>query len=155
MNPYPKIGSEIILTSDRDLDRSVFDCLKSIPCDRFFTRRASEHDRALYAVNADGLYEWKGTECSLSYRPKSCLAIEDSFLEMRRSLEPFWNTICQMQQQYELRTSMQFTVFLDESMLYPEMVITKNMIQDANRIGSELLITCEIDCQGDGYHGDG
>ena len=144
MNSYPMIGTEIIFTSDLDFDTAVFDDLNNIPCDRFFTRRACEHDRALYAVNPDGLYIWKGTECSLTNNPKPCLAIKDAFLDMLRSLKPHMEAICRLQQ-YNLRISIQFAVLIDKSMSYPEMVITKQMIEYANLIGAEILIFCDIE----------
>ena len=99
----------------------------------------------LYAINPDGLYIWKGTECSLTNNPKPCLAIKDAFFDMLRSYKPHLEKICQLQRQYNLRTSMQFTVLIDKSMSYPEMLITKQMMEFANLIGSEILISCEVE----------
>ena len=39
MDSYPMIGNEIVFTSDLDLDITVFDDLKNIPCDRFLRAR--------------------------------------------------------------------------------------------------------------------
>lgn len=144
----PNVACTLVLSSDQDMDLEIYDCLKSIHCDKIRTRSACEATHPMYGIDDNGqLYVWKGTELIIEFLPLSCNSLKKAMDMVIRSIEPYLEEIHQVVNKYQLHTALIFSIATDKELEYPypEMTITRKMLRYINAIGAEIQIV--IGCQ--------
>ena len=143
---FPKVGCALVLRSAQNINLEVYDCLKSIQCDKTRTRRACEGTHTLYDLDDDGrLSVWKGTEYIIEFFPSSCTSLKKAMDVVFRNTELYLAMIRQMKNRYQLRVALIFSIVMDKEneYPYPEMTITRKMMGYINAIGAEIQIVME------------
>lgn len=145
---FPKIECTLILRSDQDMNLEIYDCLKSIQCDRIRTLRACEATHPMYGIDDDGVvFVWKGTEFIMEFAPLPCNSLKKAMDEVIRRIEPYLEQIHQMIHEYQLSVVLVYKIVTDIKLEYPypEMTITRKMMSYLYAIGAEIQIVMEDD----------
>lgn len=141
MEQYPKIGSRLLLASKEDLSDGVFDCLKTIPCDRFDFRRAKEET----LKRTHPIY-WIGTECQIAFSEQPCPELQDAFERFRSRMEPYLHTVKWLIRFHHLEARIRFRVVVEERyFVFPVLEVTDEMMRYAADLGAMIDFLFDVD----------